>query len=185
MTGTAAAAMMAACGSFHGDPTALRPATSISSSGVDPSVLDDTGGYIEQDSSVSPFDEGHPAIANLDRDLRDALQRATDDASVDGVHLMVNSGWRSTEYQKSLLDDAVRTYGSLDEARRWVDTPERSTHVTGHAVDVGPTDASSWLSQHGAVYGLCQTYSNEMWHFELAVTPGMDCPAAAADPTAR
>nr|RZI36672.1 hypothetical protein BJQ95_00888 [Cryobacterium sp. SO1] len=41
---------------------------------------------------------------------------------------------------------------------------------------IGRTDADSWLSQHGADYGLCQIYANEMWHFEFATEPGGDCP---------
>jgi hypothetical protein len=44
-------------------------------------------------------------------------------------------------------------------------------HVTGDAVDIGPTDTHRWLSQHGTDYGLRQIYANEMWHFELATTP--------------
>jgi D-alanyl-D-alanine carboxypeptidase len=62
-----------------------------------------------------------------------------------------------------------------------VNTPELSAHVTGDAVDIGPTDADSWLSQHGADYGLCQIYANEMWHFELATEPGGTCPAQLPD----
>ena len=64
-------------------------------------------------------------------------------------------------------------------------TPDESAHVTGDAVDVGPTDAMYWLARHGSDHGLCQTYANEIWHFELAVEPGGRCPAPAADPTAR
>jgi hypothetical protein len=50
-----------------------------------------------------------------------------------------------------------------------------SHHVTGHAVDIGPVDAASWLVQHGSDYGLCQVYANELWHFELVTTPGGQC----------
>jgi D-alanyl-D-alanine carboxypeptidase len=53
--------------------------------------------------------------------------------------------------------------------------------VTGDAVDIGPTDADSWLQQHGDRYGLCQTYANEMWHFELATEPGGTCPPGKED----
>ncbi len=37
----------------------------------------------------------------------------------------------------------------------------------GDAVDIGGVEATVWLSEHGAVYGLCQIYRNEPWHFEL------------------
>lgn len=63
-------------------------------------------------------------------------------------------------------------------------TPTTSAHVSGDAVDVGPSDAAAWLTRHGARYGLCRTYDNEPWHFELrraAVDDG--CPARYADPT--
>ena len=59
--------------------------------------------------------------------------------------------------------------------------PAESSHVTGDAVDVGPTDADSWLSQHGSEYGLCQIYANEPWHFELATVPGGTCPAMTSN----
>ena len=54
----------------------------------------------------------------------------------------------------------------------------------GDAVDIGQSDATAWLSEHGAEYGLCQTYSNEPWHYELrpeAIEHG--CPPSYADPT--
>jgi D-alanyl-D-alanine carboxypeptidase len=138
-------------------------------------------GYIPVGSSVSPFDDHLPAIAKLDPELLAAVQSAATAAVADGFDFVVTSGWRSAAYQQALLDDATITYGSLEEARRWVNTPELSTHVTGDAVDIGFTDANSWLSQHGADYGLCQTYANEMWHFELATEPGGTCPLQRPD----
>jgi D-alanyl-D-alanine carboxypeptidase len=41
----------------------------------------------------------------------------------------------------------VSTYGSEEEALRYVSTPDKSAHVTGDAVDIGPTNAHSWLSR--------------------------------------
>ena len=54
--------------------------------------------------------------------------------------------------------------------------PESSEHVAGLAIDVGPTDGALWLEQHGAEFGLCRTYANELWHFEAATEPGGACP---------
>lgn len=135
----------------------------------------------ERDDHIDPFDEDHPAVAGLDPDLRAAIQAAASDAATDGVELWLTSGRRSPEYQQELLDRATATYGSLDEALARVATPETSTHVTGEAVDVGPTAAADWVGRFGDAYGLCQTYANEMWHFELATTPGGECPAALPD----
>lgn len=58
-----------------------------------------------------------------------------------------------------------------------MNTPQKSTHVSGKAVDIGPTDADDWLIRNGSDYGLCQVYNNEMWHFELLTRPGGTCPA--------
>lgn len=125
-----------------------------------------------------------PGVANLDSGLLDALREAATNAADDGIEFVVDSGWRSPAYQDRLLREAVSKYGSAAEAARWVATAETSAHVSGGAVDVGPSDAAAWLSEHGAQYGLCQIYGNEPWHFELrpeAVDHG--CPPAYADPT--
>jgi D-alanyl-D-alanine carboxypeptidase len=133
---------------------------------------------------VTVFDDEFPAVANLDQELLDALRRAATDASYDGVALFVDSGWRSPEYQERLLREAISKYGSEAEATRWVAPPKTSAHVKGNAVDIGPSGAAAWLSEHGAAYGLCQIYANEPWHYELR--PEADdhgCPAMYADPT--
>jgi zinc D-Ala-D-Ala carboxypeptidase len=133
---------------------------------------------------VTVFDDDIPAVANLDPDLLSALRQAARDAAGDGVPFYVNSGWRSPEYQDQLLREAVSNYGSEEEAARWVATADTSPHVSGNAIDIGHSDATVWLSEHGAEYGLCQIYRNEPWHYELR--PGAadhGCPAMYADPT--
>jgi zinc D-Ala-D-Ala carboxypeptidase len=133
---------------------------------------------------VTVFDDRYPGVANLDPGLLQALREAATDAADDGTDLYVTSGWRSPEYQNQLLRQAVSKYGSEEEAARWVATADTSAHVSGNAVDIGPFDATAWLSEHGAKYGLCQIYSNEPWHYELrpqAIDRG--CPPMYADPT--
>jgi D-alanyl-D-alanine carboxypeptidase len=133
---------------------------------------------------VTVFDGTVPAVAHLDRDLLDALRRAAESAAGDGVTFYVDSGWRSPAYQDQLLRAAISRYGSAAAAARWVATAATSPHVSGRAVDVGLADATTWLSEHGAAYGLCQIYRNEPWHYELrprAVDHG--CPRMYADPT--
>jgi zinc D-Ala-D-Ala carboxypeptidase len=123
-------------------------------------------------------------VGNLDPALVSALHRAAADAAHHGVDLYVKSGWRSQEYQQQLLREAISKYGSEEEAARWVAAPATSAHVSGDAVDIGPSDAAEWLYQHGAEYGLCQIYGNEPWHYELrpeAIHRG--CPPTYADPT--
>jgi LAS superfamily LD-carboxypeptidase LdcB len=94
----------------------------------------------------------------------------------------VESGWRSPQRQKQLLDEAVVEYGSAEAAARWVAPPDRSPHVAGSAIDVGSPDASAWLARHGAAYGLCRIYGNEPWHFERRADAGVHgCPPVYAD----
>ncbi len=129
------------------------------------------------------FDDEFPGVASLDPALHDALRRAATDAGADGVEFFVTSGRRSPEYQERLLQEAVSTYGSEQEAARWVATPDTSPHVAGEAADLG-SDAARWLSEHGTAYGLCQIYGNERWHYELRPQAiGHGCPPVYADPT--
>jgi hypothetical protein len=140
------------------------------------------GGAVPNGATV--FDDGIPGVAKLDPALLTALRHAATDAADDGVKFVVDSGWRSPAYQEELLREAVAQYGSQEEAARWVATPNASAHVSGDAVDIGPSRAAAWLSAHGAAYGLCQIYGNEPWHYELrpaAIDHG--CPAMYADPT--
>jgi D-alanyl-D-alanine carboxypeptidase len=145
-------------------------------------ALGEADGGVPDGTAV--FDAEIPAVANLDPALLGALRQAATDAAGDGVEFDVDSGWRSPEYQEQLLREAVSKYGSVEEAARWVATAETSAHVSGDAVDIGPSDATGWLSEHGAEYGLCQIYGNEPWHYELrpeAIDHG--CPAMYVDPT--
>jgi zinc D-Ala-D-Ala carboxypeptidase len=145
-------------------------------------ALGEADGAVPDGTTV--FDDEIPGVAKLDPALLGALRQAATDAADDGVEFVVDSGWRSRAYQEHLLQDAISKYGSEAEAARWVATPDTSPHVSGDAVDIGPSDAAEWLSEHGAQYGLCQIYANEPWHYELrpdAVDHG--CPAMYADPT--
>ncbi|WP_456599322.1 VanZ family protein [Blastococcus sp. SYSU DS0616] len=161
------------CSAAAPDGSADAPAPG----GGAPTVAD---GLVPEGEELSPFADV-PAITGLDSELRTALQDAARDAAADGVDLHVSSGWRSAAHQQSLFEAAVARYGSPEAARAYVLGPDESEHVSGRAVDIGPTDAMSWLAQHGADYGLCQTYANEMWHFELTVERGGECPAPAPD----
>ena len=173
-------------------------AASFPSSASDPGRLDvpalaedpgaDRGGDLGADGDVADdvtvFDDGVPAVANLDPDLLEALRRAATDAAGDGVlqqPILVLGRTPAAVHEER---DAVAEYGSAAEAARWVATADTSPHVQGDAVDIGQWDATDWLAEHGAEYGLCQIYANEPWHYELrpdAVDGG--CPEMFADPT--
>jgi zinc D-Ala-D-Ala carboxypeptidase len=160
----------------HGPPGELRGLP-----GEHGGALGEADGAVPDGTTV--FDDGVPGVANLDPALLGALRQAATDAADDGVEFLVDSGWRSPEYQERLLQEAISKYGSEEEAARWVATPNTSPHVAGDAADLG-SDAATWLSEHGAEYGLCQIYGNEPWHYELrpeAIDHG--CPPMYADPT--
>ncbi|GLZ78019.1 hypothetical protein Afil01_28260 [Actinorhabdospora filicis] len=125
-----------------------------------------------------------PGVTGLDPGLLAALRHAARAAARDGIRFRVNSGRRSRAYQERLIAETVERLGSAEQAARWVTAPERSAHVSGHAIDLGPAEATAWLSRHGAAFGLCQIYANEPWHYELrpeAITKG--CPAMYPDPS--
>jgi D-alanyl-D-alanine carboxypeptidase len=144
-------------------------------------ALGEADGAVPDGTTV--FDDESPGVAKLDPALLGALRQAAAVAAGDGVEFHVDSGWRSRDYQEQLLREAVSKYGSEAEAGRWVATPSTSAHVSGDAVDIGPSGAAAWLSDHGARYGLCRTYGNEPWHYELRPeATDRGCPAMYADP---
>jgi zinc D-Ala-D-Ala carboxypeptidase len=172
--------------------TPSSPSTASSPSATAPPIdrrrserlgpLGEADGAVPDGTTV--FDNEVPGVAKLDSHLLGALRQAATDAAGDGVEFVVDSGWRSPEYQERLVREAVSKYGSEAEATRWVATPNTSAHVSGDAVDIGPSGAAAWLSEHGAEYGLCQIYSNEPWHYELRPEASdHGCPPMYADPT--
>jgi D-alanyl-D-alanine carboxypeptidase len=167
--------------SGSGAPTSSGTANGSAPGDLDPRDPGDHDGPAKAADGVlpdnaSPYDTSLPGIAKLDPALLKAVQQAAEAMKANDIKLHVTTGWRSKAYQRQLLEDGIKKYGSLEKAREFVSTPEESHHVTGHAVDVGPTDADDWLIRKGSRFGLCQTLSNEMWHFELVVKPGGDCP---------
>ncbi len=144
------------------------------------SGADGTGDGNLPDSGVTVDDTHLNAVARLDPELLEAVRQATAAAAEDGIEVRITSGWRSADYQQQLLDEAIATYGERG-ARQLVQTPDRSRHVTGDAVDIGPTDAAFWMLRHGPDFGLCQVYANEVWHYELLVEPGGTCPPLQQD----
>jgi D-alanyl-D-alanine carboxypeptidase len=83
-----------------------------------------------------------------------------------GELIGVTSGKRDELAQQRLFDAAVRRYGSISAASRWVLPPHRSAHVRGNAMDLRPYGGARWLDRHGERFGLYRTFDNEWWHFE-------------------
>ncbi|WP_454049522.1 M15 family metallopeptidase [Cellulomonas sp. Marseille-Q8402] len=123
---------------------------------------------------------GDPGLTGLDPELAARFTAAQEAAAADGVALTLTSGRRSAEEQQALVDEAFDRYGS-PEAHRWVLPPDVSAHVQGLAIDVGPTAGSYWLAEHGVDLGLCQTYVNEVWHYEMLPDGAEACPEPHPD----
>jgi D-alanyl-D-alanine carboxypeptidase len=144
-------------------------------------AVDSVYGWLPDGATLTPFDVSNPVVGWLDPQLLGAIQNAARRAASDGIHMEITSGWRSKGFQQRLFDDAVRKYGSVDDARQYVASPDVSQHVVGKAVDIGPFDAAEWLIRNGAQFGLCQIYANENWHFERAADERGACPPLKAN----
>lgn len=118
----------------------------------------------------------------LDARAAAAWDAAKAAAAGDGVTLCLNDGKRSRAQQQALYDDYVRQYGTT-AADELVLTPDKSSHVTGLAVDAQPAAGYRWLEATGGSYGWCRSYDNEPWHFEFRADYAANgCPARLAAP---
>ncbi len=121
--------------------------------------------------------------AGLDPLLAGAYTLAEREAHAAGVQMWIVSGYRTPAEQDALWQQGLVQYGP--DARRWVLPPDESTHVSGRAVDVGPQSGAQWLEVNGNRWGLCRTFLNEWWHFELVTVPGTPCPPMLPDASHR
>ena len=120
----------------------------------------------------------------LDKQLVYRFKAAQAAAAKDGQRIYIVSGFRSLSRQKSLYNQAIRKYRSVDEASKWVAPPLGSHHPWGIAIDVNyPNEpvGAGWLEVHGSKFGLCRVFENEWWHFEPVIAPGWKCPALVPD----
>lgn len=137
-------------------------------------------------AAAFPVDTGSLAQGpGLDPLLGYAYSLAEAQAHREGVPLSVTSGYRTAAEQDALWRQAIATHGGEAQARKWALPPGESTHVTGDALDVGPREGAAWLEANGWRWGLCRTYANEWWHFELVTFPGTPCPAMLPDASWR
>lgn len=105
-----------------------------------------------------------PDTAGLDPRLASALDRLL--AATRGRVRLV-SGYRSTERQTQLWNQALARYGSAEVADDWVAPPGRSMHEAGLAVDLaGDLDLAARTIAELAL-PLHRPLANEPWHFEL------------------
>ena len=117
------------------------------------------------------------------------LQDMFDEALSEGVDLVVRSGYRSEEEQKTLFINKIAEFRSnglkrteaKEKALQWVAFPGTSEHQLGFAVDINAENSTTdekayaWLSENAHIYGFILRYpedkieitgiSYEPWHF--------------------
>ena len=133
----------------------------------------------EASLGFGPIEKLDDRPVDLMPELEARFLAAQEAARVDGVSLVVVSGFRSLERQTYLFNRAIKKYGSAAKASEWVLPPDVSHHPWGLAIDVNyPSDPTStkWLEVNGYKFGLCRAYKNEWWHFEGLSNPGEKCP---------
>jgi LAS superfamily LD-carboxypeptidase LdcB len=121
---------------------------------------------------------------DVDKQVMNRFKAAKAAAKKDGVTIYIVSGFRTLSRQQTLFNQAVRKYGSINEASKWVAPPLVSHHPWGIAIDVNYPDepvGAGWLEVHGYKFGLCRVFENEWWHFEPVIAPGWKCPALVPD----
>ena len=104
-------------------------------------------------------------------------------AKKDGITLIINSGYRSYDYQSKLYNSYLST--SEEYADTYVARPDYSEHQAGLAVDIttygankdnfDSTDTFKWLNEHSYKYGFILRYPKdkeeitgyiyEPWHY--------------------
>lgn len=88
-----------------------------------------------------------------------------------GIKVKVSSSYRSVEHQRDLWNKALKKYGSVKAARKWVAPPGKSNHNHGVALDVSMYKNGKKISQREfdnviAQAGFYRPMSWEGWHIE-------------------
>lgn len=102
-----------------------------------------------------------------------AMQSAADEA---GITLLIVSGYRSFDYQASLIRKKLNAGQALSDILRVNAAPGFSEHHSGCAVDIASpgsrpltedfehSDAFSWLQEHAKLFGFSMTYPRDNPH---------------------
>ncbi len=86
-------------------------------------------------------------------------------AEQDGIHLVIDSAYRSVSYQRKVYHRQMEEGKTFAQVARYVAPPGYSEHMLGLAVDFSPSDwrfaktpAYHWLKKHAAQFGFRETY---------------------------
>ena len=138
----------------------------------------------EESLGTEPINHTNVRPTQNDRTFEVRFLAAQAAAKLAGFDIKITSGFRTQGLQQRLFDDAIKKYGSAEEASKWVLPKDISHHPWGIAIDVnypGDKVAVKWLEDNGSQFGLCRVYENEWWHFEPVIAPGQPCPAMMAN----
>lgn len=147
-----------------------------------PSLVDSPVAHASGNYTVSPI-------------ISSYLKQLVDDASTDGVKLMLSSAYRSATDQQAIYDEYLAMHGQ-QYVHSYVAVPGASEHQTGLAVDISTVSASclasgdncsldaasiAWLRTHAANYGFIERYpegkqsitgiAGEHWHYRFVGIP--------------
>jgi D-alanyl-D-alanine carboxypeptidase len=145
---------------------------------------------------VKPLFEEAVDLVDVGPNLVGRMQRLTPETAAswqqmltaardDGIMLLIVSGYRSFEYQASLIRKKMNAGQSLSEILQVNAAPGFSEHHTGRAVDVASpgsrplteefesSEAFAWLRVNAAQYGFSMSYPRdnpegfiyEPWHW--------------------
>jgi len=140
------------------------------------------------DEAVELVDVGPNLVGRMQRltpETAASWQEMLTAARVDGVALMIVSGFRDFEYQASLIRKKINAGQALNEILVVNAAPGFSEHHTGRAVDIASpgtrplteefegSEAFAWLERNAADYGFSMTYPRdnpegfiyEPWHW--------------------
>ena len=125
----------------------------------------------------------------VDARIYTPLQEMFNAASASGLNMYVREGYRSREYQQTIMNNRVQQYQSqgysysqaVQMARQYVAIPGRSEHELGICVDINAVnsaysdDVYTWLDENAYKYGFVKRYpqnksditgiSYEPWHY--------------------
>ncbi|MBB4955526.1 uncharacterized protein (DUF2384 family) [Agrobacterium vitis] len=136
------------------------------------SATDDPTTYL---SAILAKGKGADSLTGMQTTFREKLAKmiASMPDDMKGT-VTINSGFRDIARQQELWLEALKKYGSPEEARKWVAPPGKSQHNKGNAADLGyGSDAArQWVHQNAGSFGLTFPLSNENWHIEDADARG-------------
>lgn len=129
---------------------------------------------------IPPLHAHKEAHLYITQDAHSALLELFKAALEDGLHLKIESGYRSPGYQKKIFIRMINEGREFNDIVRYVAPPGYSQHALGTAVDFYPSNwrfadlaEYKWLQDNAADFGFTETYPEknslhypwESWHW--------------------